>query len=87
MTEALNDELKNVNRDANAEYIFETFQNVVLCVAKGVMKMGKNKGPAWWTEEVWKAVKENIYIQDNTEKRCDRANEKYKKKGMYEYRV
>ena len=63
MTEALNDEWENVNRDANGEMVFGTFKNVLLDVTEGmvemkVVKVGKKKENAWWTEEVKKIVKE-----------------------------
>ena len=54
--------------DANTEEVFQSFKAVVLSVTEGVVgtkvvKVGRKKGSAWWTEEVREAVrdKRNAY--------------------------
>ncbi len=63
VTEALNAEWENMNGDENAEEVFESYKNVLLKVTENVVgmkvvKLGKKKGNAWWTEEVKQAVSE-----------------------------
>ena len=63
VTEALNVEWGNMDGDANAEEVFEIFKAVVLSVTEGVVgtkvvKVGRKKGNAWWTEEVREVLRE-----------------------------